>query len=576
MKNTAIAKVFYDVADLLELKHENPFKVRAYQKAARSIELWPEELETMVREGNELGAIPGVGEAIANKIKDLVSTGRLELYDKLLAEFPQGITGLLHIPGIGPKTAIRLASDLGLHTVEELEQALKDGRVAELPRMGEKSAERILAQIQASRRTDQRILIGEALPLVDEVLAGLRSVRGLRNLSATGSLRRSRETVSDIAIMGAADDPEAVIAAFASLPMVYQVVEKAPRKARVVASGGMQIDLRLVDNDTFGSVLQYFTGSREHNIALRDKFDPRGLSLSEYGITDTSNGVLEKFSTEEDFYRRLGLQYIPPELREAQGEIEAAASGRLPKLIDTADIKGDLHLHSNWSDGRRSIREMADAARQSGYQFIAISDHSHGLGIARGLDPERLAGQIGEIEKLNQAMDGFRVLTGIEVDIKSDGRLDLPDDVLARLDVVIASVHSAMGQSQQDMTARVIKAMENPHVDIIGHPTCRIIGVRDPVAMDMEALFRAALRTGTVLEINSTPQRLDLKDSHTFRARQLGIRLAVSTDAHDPAQLGFMRYGIGVARRAWCEAGDVLNSLGADEVLAFLRDRKGA
>src|SRR3990172_1326567 len=573
MKNTAIARVFYDIADLLELKGENAFKVRAYQKAARAIELWPRELETMVQEGEDLGQIPGVGEAIARKITDLVATGHVELYDKLLQEFPEGIVKMLDIPGIGPKTAMRLSSELGIKSVDELERAINDGSVAALPRMGEKTAENILSQIQALRRKDQRIPIGEALPLVEEIMAALRPVPGLRNLTPAGSLRRFRDTIGDIDIMGTADNPEAVIDAFAGLPLVKQVLGKGPTKAAVIVGGGMQVDLRLVDHDSFGSLLQHFTGSKQHNVALRDKFSRRGLKLSEYGITDMSTGVLEKFTTEEDFYRRLGLQYIPPELREAQGEIEGAESGTIPRLVEIGDMKGDFHVHSNWSDGRHSVEEMAEAARALGYQYLAITDHSQWLGIARGLSAERLGRQKSEIKELNRRRE-FRVFTGVEVDIRSDGRLDLPDEALAGVEVVVASVHSGMGQPGDQITRRVIQAMENPHVDIIAHPTGRLLGSREPYAIDMEAIFQAALRTGAALEINAMPQRLDLKDIHAFRARELGVRMAVATDAHRVEHLGLMRYGVGVARRAWCEAGHLLNSLSADDIEHFLKHHK--
>lgn len=574
MKNTAIAKVFYDIGDLLEMKGENPFKVRAYQKAARSIELWSKELETMVSEGEDLGEIPGVGEAIARKITDLVTTGRLGLYDELRKEFPEGIVGLLHIPGIGPKTAMRLSSELGIRSIEELEQAIRDGRLAALPRLGGKTAENMLSQIEALRRKDQRIPIGEALPLVAQILSALRPVKGLRNLTPAGSLRRFRETIGDIDIMGAADRPVEVIEAFAGLPQVKQVLAKGPTKASVILGGGLQVDLRLVEHDSFGSLLQYFTGSKQHNVALRDKYRRRGLKLSEYGITDMSTGSMEKFATEEEFYRRLGLQYIPPEMREAQGEIELAEKGVLPRVVELADIKGDFHAHSKWSDGHQSIEEMAKAAKSLGYEYIAITDHSRGLGIAKGLEPARLLQQVEEISALNREMKSFRVLSGVEVDIRSDGRLDLSDETLEKVDVVIAAVHSAMNQPAERMTARVIKAMENPNVDIIAHPTCRILGGREPIALDMEALFQAALRTGTALEINAMPQRLDLKDIHAFRAREMGIDLALATDAHRTEHLDLMRYGTGVARRAWCEPKHVLNSMGLEQIQKYLKDHK--
>jgi len=571
MKNTEIAKVFQDMADLLELKGENPFKIRAYQRAARAIEHLPKELEIAVEEGEDLQAIPGVGEAIAKKITELVTTGKLRVYEELKAEFPEGITALLEIPGIGPKTAKKLSTELGIKSVDELEQAIKDGRVARLFRLGEKTAENILQQIQALRRKDQRIPIGEALPVVDEVLNALRTIPGVKNLTAAGSLRRFRETVGDIDLMGTADNPEEVIKAFVSLPQIRQVLAQGPTKASVILPGGLQADLRMVEHDSFGSLLQYFTGSKQHNIALRTKEQKRGLKLSEYGITDLSTNNLEKFATEEEFYHRLGLQYIPPELREDQGEIELAEKGALPRLIELSDIKGDFHVHTKWSDGHDTIEDMVKAARALGYKYIAITDHSVGRGIAKGLNEERLRQQIEEIKQLNQKLGDFRILTGIEVDIRADGTIDLPDGLLAELDVVIAAIHSAMTQSEEQITRRLINAIENPHVDIIAHPTCRLIGEREPAAVDMEAVFKAALRNNKALEINAMPDRLDLKDTHIYRARELGIKLALGTDAHSTAQLGFMRFGIGIARRGWCQAEDVLNTRPLEEVLAFLR-----
>ncbi|MEW6034047.1 MAG: DNA polymerase/3'-5' exonuclease PolX [Chloroflexota bacterium] len=576
MKNTDIAKVFFDIAELLELKGENPFKIRAYQKAARAIELLPRELETMVQEGTDLGQIPGVGEAIARKITDLATTGRLELYEKLRQEFPQGIVNLLGIPGIGGKTAMRLVSELGIKSVEELEQAIMDGRVAALPRMGQKTAENILNRLQALRRKDRRIPIGEALPLVDEILETLRRIPGVRNLTPAGSLRRFRETIGDIDVMGTADNPEAVTRAFTALPLVKQVLAQGPTKASVIVGGGLQVDLRLVEHDSFGSLLQYFTGSKQHNITLRERCHRQGLKLSEYGITDISTGVLEKFATEEQFYRRLGLQYIPPEIREDQGEIERAAAETLPRLVEQGDIKGDFHVHSDWSDGHESIEDLALAARDMGYEYIVITDHSAGRGVAHGLSPERLLQQLEEIAGLNRRLSGFRVFSGVEVDIRADGSLDLPDELLGRVEVVVAAVHSSMNQRQERMTRRVIGAMESRHVDIIAHPTCRLLGEREPVAIDMEAVFQAALRTGTVLEINAMPQRLDLKDVHAYRARELGIKMVMATDAHSTSQLALMRYGLGVARRAWCEPGELLNAVSAREVDSFFKSHKKA
>ncbi len=571
MKNAAIAKVFHDIADLIELKGENTFKIRAYQKAARAIEHSPREIEQMVKDGSDLKDIPGVGEAIAKKTVELVTTGGLHYYDELRAEFPEGISDLLDIPGVGPKIAVRLGSELGVQSVDDLEAAVLDGRVATMPRLGEKVAENILRQIQAMRTKERRIPIGEALPVIEEIMAELRGCPALKNLTTAGSLRRFRETVGDIDIMGTTDDRESIIDTFVSLPEVKEVLAKGGTKASVLVIGDLQIDLRLVDHDSFGSLLQYFTGSKQHNIVLRERGHRQKLKLSEYGITELQTGVLEKFTTEEGFYERLGLQFIPPELREGQWEVERAERNAIPRLIEVGDLKGDLHVHTDWSDGHDTIEAMALAARAKGYQYIAITEHSAGRGVARGLNEERLRNQIAEIKRLNEQTDGFRILTGIEVDIRADGSLDLPDELLAELDIVIAAVHSAMNQPQEKMTERVLRAIRNLHVDVLAHPTCRLLGEREPIMLDIEAIFSAAAETDTALEINAMPNRLDLKDIHAYRARELGVRLVISTDAHSISHLDFIRFGIGVARRGWCEARHILNTRPLEEVEAFLR-----
>ena len=570
MNNKQVAKVFQDIADLLELKGENPFKIRAYQKVVRSIEHLPVEVEQLVRE-DRLKEIPGAGEAIIKKITELITSGKLEYYEKLKAEFPDGISALLDIPGVGPKTAMLLSTELGVSSVDELEAAIVGGNVARLYRMGDKTAENILHQIQAFRKKDQRIPIGEALPVVDEILSRLGEVPGVKNLVPAGSLRRFRETVGDIDLMGTADDARGVMQTFTSLPQVKEILVSGTTKSSVVVSGGLQVDLRIVEHDCFGSLLQYFTGSKQHNINLRERAHRRGLKLSEYGITDVATGKLEKFATEEAFYHRQSLELIPPEIREGQQEIERAEKNALPELVELSDIKGDLHVHTDWSDGRDSIEAMALAAKALGYQYLGITEHSGGRGIAHGLDAERLRQQIAEIKQLNQSLDGIHLFSGIEVDIRADGSLDMPQELLAELDIVTAAVHSAMNQSQEQMTRRIIKAIENPDVDVLAHPSCRLLPGREPVAVDMEAIFQAALRTNTALEINAMPSRLDLKDIHTYRARELGVKLIISTDAHSAEHLEFMRFGVGVARRGWCQAQDILNTRPLEEVIAYLR-----
>jgi DNA polymerase (family 10) len=570
MNNGEVARVFQDIADLLELKGESVFKVRAYQKAVRSIEHLPVELSQLKAEG-KLREVPGIGEAIEKKIAELLDTGRLKYYEELRAEFPEGVISLLQVPGVGPKTAMRLSTELGVKSIEDLEKAILDGRVAGLFRMGDKTADNILRGLRSMRTKEQRIPIGTALPLAEEIMASLQERVAVRNLTPAGSLRRFRETIGDIDLMGTADDAEAVIEAFTTLPQVREVLAKGGTKASIVTMENLQVDFRVVPHDEFGSLLQYFTGSKQHNIDLRERALRQGLSLSEYGITVVQSGQLEKFGTEEAFYARLGLQYIPPEFREGTNEIALAEERKVPEPVKLSDIRGDLHVHSSWSDGRDPIEEMALAARALGYQYIAITDHSKGLGIAHGLNEERIREQRAEVRRLNEGLKDFRILAGIEVDIRADGSLDLPDEILAELDVVVAAVHSAMGQEQEKMTGRIIKTMENPHVDIIAHPTGRLLGAREAIALDMEAVFEAAVRTDTALEINAMPDRLDLKDIHIFRARELGVRLTLGTDAHATEHLPLMRFGVGIARRGWAGSGHVLNTLPVKGVLAVLK-----
>lgn len=570
MKNREIARILSDIADFLEIKGEIPFKTRAYRKAVSSIEHLPVELEVLARQG-KLREVPGVGEAIAKKITELLETGRLEYYERLRAEFPPGVTALLDVPGIGPKTAMRLAADLGVCDVKGLEAAILDGKVSALFRMGDKSAENILKHIQAERSRERRTLIGEALPLAETIIGSLKERFDLPNLTPAGSLRRHKETVRDIDLMCTADNPEDVIEAFTGLPLVMEVTARGGTKASIISASGLQVDLRVVEHADFGSLLQHFTGSKEHNVALRERAQKQGLKVSEYGIAVVSTGKVYRFTREEDVYRHLGLSLIPPEIREGGPEIEMAEAGRIPELVRLEDLRGDLHVHSKWSDGRDSLETLAEAGRSLGYEYMAVTDHSKGRGIARGLNEERLLEQIERIREINGGQTGFRLLSGIEVDIRADGSLDLPDEVLSRLDIVIAAVHSSLNQDADRMTARLVKAMENPHVDIIAHPTCRILGEREPVLLDLDTLFRSAGESGTALEVNSMPDRLDLRDAHIYRAREMGVKLVIDTDAHRTEQLGLIRYGVGMARRGWCTRGDILNTLRLPELLAALK-----
>jgi DNA polymerase (family X) len=574
MNNADIIRILDDIALLLDLKGESVFKTRAYQKAARSIELLSEGVDKLVAE-DRLKEISGVGEAIAKKLTELVTTGRLDYYEKLRAEFPASIYTFLEVPGIGPRTALLLARDLGLTTLDELEKAAADGRVASLPRMGEKTAQNILNHIQSLRKkkSEKRITLDAALAAAGSLMEALRVLPGLKKLMPAGSLRRCRDTIGDIDLLAAADSPEEVIRTFTSLPGVQEVTEKGATRASIILAGGLQADLRLVENEAFGSALQYFTGSKQHNIDLRKRAERLGLSLSEYGIAVLSSGLLEKFASEEAFYRRQGLDYIPPEIREGRNEIELAEKGTLPRLVELYDMRGDLHIHTDWSDGLEPLEAMVKGAREKGYAYMAVTDHSAGLGIARGLDSERIKNQIRLIRELNGSFKDFHIFCGMEVDIRANGALDMADDILAELDIVLASVHSAMNQPSEQMTARVISAMRNPHVDIIAHPTARLLMDREPVALDMDAVFKAALEYGTALEISAQPSRLDLKDSHVYQAREMGVKLVINTDSHRSQNLDFMPLGVGTARRGWCRADDILNTLPLEEITAHFAGR---
>jgi DNA polymerase (family 10) len=557
--NEEVAQVFQQIAELLELKGENPFKVRAYARAAETLAGLTEPLEETLAAGR-LREIPGVGEAIAAKTEELLKTGRLGFYEKLKAEFPPGIFELTRVPGIGTRTAFRLAKELEIADLEALEVALREGQVARLPRMGEKTADNLRRALVAYRRRDQRIPLGTALPLAGRLTATLAGLPGVARAEIAGSVRRRLETVGNLDLAAATDDAEGALAAFLALPAVQQVVERMPTAASVLVSGAISARLRLGPPNGFGAVLQQATGSARHNLLLGEHARARGFALSEQGLTALAGGKLERFAEEAALYARLGLAWIPPELREGRDEIERAARGDLPRLVTPADLRGDLHVHTEWSDGVHTIREMAEAARARGLEYVAISDHSVGRANAQGLSPDRLRAQIAAVREAGAALPEITLLTSSEVDIRSDGSLDFADELLADLDVVTASIHTAMGQSRERMTERLIRAMENPHVDIIGHLSTRIIGGRDAVEFDAEAVLQAAARTGTAIEINAQPSRLDLRDTLARRARELGVKLVISSDSHASSHFDVLPYGVDVARRAGCVAEDILNT----------------
>lgn len=571
--NEEISELFEDMASLLEMKGDVIFKIRAYQRAARTISQLPQSLELAVRQEQELKKIPGIGDTISKKIYEYVTTGHVAAYERLKADLPDGVLTLMNVPGIGPKTAMLIAKETGASTVEGVEKAIHQGRLQELPGLGERAAENILRHIHSLRTKDQRTPLGQALPIVERIIADLRErCPTLKKATPAGSVRRWQETVGDIDIMGTAQDPVQVIDALVDLSYVREVLVHGPKKASVVVDPGLQVDLRIVEDDSFGAMVQYFTGNQQHNVRLRDYANRMGLSLNEYGITNLKTGQMEKFADEEGFYDRLGLQMPPPEIRQGLWELDLAQKHALPRLVEQDDIRGDLHMHSDWSDGREPIEAMMEAASHFGHQYVALTDHSSGRGIANGLSDERLQSQI----KILRTLQGFsvKILCGSEVDIRADGSLDYPDELLADLDVVVASVHSAMGQPVEKMTERIIKAMHNPHVTVIGHPTARLLGSRDPVEVDMEALLQAALETGTAMEINSSPERLDLKDTHVLRARELGVPLVISTDSHSSGYLDKLRFGVAVARRGWCEPKHIVNTMPLKEFMAFIKAPK--
>ncbi len=569
MDNKEIGQVFRDIADMLEIQGGDFYRVNAYRRAADSLEHHPVALEELWKE-DRLQEVPRVGEAIAKKIDELLSTGRLGYYEELKEQVPDGLLSLLTIPGVGPKTAKLLYQELGLTSIPEVEQAAREGRLRDLPRLGAKSEEKILHGIEMLHRLSGRALLGTALPIAQGIVEALRANSPAQEVVPVGSLRRRKPTIGDIDILATSTQPNQVMEAFVSLPQVAEVLLQGETKSSVVLDNGLQVDLRVLPKERFGSLLQYFTGSKEHNVQLRILALEKGLSLSEYGFK-REDGAEITCPTEEEVYGTVGLPWIPPEMREARGEVEAAKAGALPTLVTEGEIKGDFHSHSTYSDGVHTVEEMALAAKARGYQYILLTDHTHGLGIAGGMDEERLAARRAEIEAANERLAPFRVLQGAEVEIRADGTLDLPDEVLAQLDLVVASIHSGLRQEREKITQRVLAAIRNPHVDIIGHPTGRLLGQREEIALDFEAVVEEAAQTGTMLEINAQPNRLDLDGSHVRPAIQEGVLLCIGTDAHHLEGLDLMPLGVAMARRGWAEAKDIANTLSWKELKKRLK-----
>ena len=557
-KNSEIAEIFGHISDMLNVLGENPFKVRAYRNAAENILELGEDIEDVAAR-DELTEIPGVGKDLAEKIDAYIKTGKIKEYEKLKEKVPLDLVDLLHIQGLGPKTLSLLFKELNVRNLAGLEKALGGEEILKFKGMGKKKIDDIKRGVEIFRESKERTLLGVAVPLAEGVVSAIAKIPGTEGTILAGSIRRMRETVRDMDILTISDNTEAVVDAFTGMNFVKDVLASGSTKGSVILKEGMQADLRVVGPESYGAALLYFTGSKAHNVKLRTLATKKGLKINEYGVYKGEKRIAGE--TEKEMYKTLGLPYIPPELREDRGEIEAAFEGKLPDLIEQGDIRGDLHTHTKWSDGRATIEEMAESAHRLGYEYIAITDHSPSQTIANGLSIERLRAKQKELESAAKRNKNIKVLMGTEVDIKSDGTLDYPDNVLKELDVVIASVHSGFKMDRETMTNRIIRAVKNPYVHAIGHPTGRLLGERDPYDVDIDLVIEAALEYGKALEVNGSYPRLDLNDLNARKAVDAGVKIIISTDAHSTDQLLFMKYGVGTARRGWVRKKDVLNAL---------------
>jgi len=573
MNNRQLADTFTLIADLLEIKGEIIYKTLAYRKAADSLTSLGRDANEYWKEG-KLQDIPGVGKAIAEKIDELLSTGKLEFLEKLEAEIPPGLADWLPVPGMGPKKIALIWKELGITELSELEKAAKDGKLRDLPGMGEKSEQQIIEGIASLARRSGRIPLGRAWPLAQEIIEVLLGIEGVVAAETAGSLRRMRPTVGDLDILAAAKDSAPVMEAFTTLPGVLRVHGKGEFKSSIEFTDGVRAQLWVHPPDEFGTALVYATGSKDHNVRLREMALDKGLSLSDHNFAKTDGSGIILCTTEEEVYKTLGLPWIPPELREDRGEVQAAKAGKLPKLIELEDIHADLQVHSTWSDGKLSMLEMARAAAERGIRVIAFTDHSVSLGVTGGLSVEDHKKQGAEIEEAQKELgNSIRILHATEVEIKADGSLDYPDEFLASLDLVVASLHTSLRQPREKVTQRTINAVRNPHVDIIGHPTGRLIPEREPADLDMDAVLAAAAESGVALEINAHPARLDLDDVYARRAKEMGIPISINTDAHSKADLDMLHFGVATARRAWLTAEDVINTWPTERLLDWLKKR---
>ncbi len=570
MKNFEIARLFDLMADILEIKEENPFRIRAYRRAAQNLEALTEDVETLARQ-ERLEEIPGVGADLAGKIVEYLRTGRVRDVETAKKGVPPGVVELMNVPGVGPKTARLLYDKEGVTTLDRLEKLARAGKLRGLHGIQAKTEANILKGIALVRGGQARMPLGRALPLGRELVHALDGLPGVKAIELAGSLRRMKETVGDIDLLVTSTDPAKVMQAFTTLPQVSEVLERGETKASVRHREGIQVDLRVLEPECFGAALVYFTGSKQHNIRIREMAVKKGLKISEYGVFRASSGRRIAGATEEEVYAAIGLPWIAPELREDLGEVEAAAKGQLPKLVTLGDIRGDLHCHTKATDGHHTIEALVAAAEQRGYEYLVVTDHSASARVAGGLSVTEFAAHVKKIRAVQKKHPGIAVLAGSECDILEDGSLDYPDAVLAGLDLVVGAVHSRFKQPRREMTRRLCRALENPYVNVLAHPTGRLIGERDPYDVDLEEVLRTAKRHGKAVEINSYPSRLDLNDAHARRARDLGVLIAVSTDAHVLDHLTMMELGVATARRAWLAKDEVVNTWPAKKLLAWAR-----
>ncbi|MBI4611798.1 MAG: DNA polymerase/3'-5' exonuclease PolX [Candidatus Rokubacteria bacterium] len=569
MKNFELAKLFYEMADLLEINGENVFRVRAYARAAQNLESHAEDIAAVAARG-ELEKIPGVGRDLAAKITEYLRTGAIADLEAMRKEVPRGLLALLEVRGLGPKTAKLLLDRLGIDSVEKLEQATQSGDILTVPGIREKSRENIRKAIATWKAGQVRMPLGKALTLAGSLVETLTAHGGVDRIEVAGSVRRMKETVGDIDILVTSTNPARVIGTFVGLPSAQDILAHGDTKASIRHQEGIQVDLRVVEPEAFGAALQYFTGSKDHNVRVREIASRKRLKVSEYGVFDEKTGKRIAGAAEEEVYRAVGLPWIVPELRENTGEIEAALGGNLPELIELGAIRGDLHAHTDWSDGHHPLEKLIEAAEARGYDYIIVSDHSKSATVAGGLTPDELRDQLRKIREL-QKKHRIRILAGSECDILADGRMDFPDDLLEELDIVLAAVHSRFKQARAEMTARIVRALENPYVNILVHPTGRLIGERDPYDVDLEQVFAAARRHGKAVEINSSWQRLDLKDVHARRAAEVGVPIVINTDTHYLENLTNMALGVATARRAWIRPAQVVNTLPVKKLLDWAR-----